>query len=462
VSELAFWLVAAAMLAAMLGRLLWPLLRRDSRPPPTAASYDVAVYVDQLAELERETARGVIGEVEAAAARLEIERRLLAAGRPAATARRPVTGPRTALVAGLAIVLTAAALGLYLELGAPGMESQPFAQRAQPGSDTQDLASATDQLARRLSDNPADPQGWMLLGRSYGELGRFADSAAAYRAAVDRKPDLPGLQSAYGEALILAAAGAVTEPARQAFAAALKQDPGDPRARFYLAMADAQAGRADQALDQLVKLEAEGPADAPWLPMVTSQIDRLARAAGKDPATLPGRRPPTSPPAAGTAPPLDPETMAAAQAMTPEQRAAFVRSMVDRLAERLKQQPGDLAGWVRLAKAYGVLQRDDQARDAWRHAAALAPDDSGVQLGYAEALLATGGTPPPEFAATVTKVLAREPENRLALYYAGVAAATAGHADEARRHWQHLLALMPADAPQRAAVQRQIDGLAAP
>ena len=136
--------------------------------------------------------------------------------------------------------------------------------------------------------------------------------------------------------------------------------------------------------------------------------------------------------------------------------------MVDRLADRLKQQPDDLAGWVRLAKAYDVLQRGDQARDAWRHAAALAPDDSSVQLGYAEALLAAGGTPPAEFAATVTRVLAREPENRLALYYAGVAAATAGRADEARRHWQHLLALMPADAPQRAAVQRQIDGLGMP
>jgi cytochrome c-type biogenesis protein CcmH len=460
-NELAFWLVAAAMLAAMLARLLWPLLRRDSRPPPTAASYDIAVYVDQLAELEREAARGLIGEVEAAAARLEIERRLLAAGRPAA-AVRPAGGPRTALVAGLATVLSAAALGLYFELGAPGTESQPFAERTQPGSDTQDLASATEQLARRLRDNPADPQGWMLLGRSYGELGRFADSAAAYRAAVDRKPDLPGLQSAYGEALILAAAGSITDPARQAFAAALKQDPADPRARFYLAMADAEAGRSDQALDQLVKLEADGPADAPWLTMVKGQIERLARAAGEDPATLPGRRVPVAPPATGTAPPLDPETMAAAQAVAPEQRAAFVRSMVDRLADRLKQQPDDLVGWVRLAKAYGVLQQDDQARNAWRHAAALAPDDSGVQLGYAEALLTAGGIPPPEFAATVTRVLAREPENRLALYYAGVAAATAGRADEARRHWQHLLALMPADAPQRAAVQRQIDGLGTP
>jgi cytochrome c-type biogenesis protein CcmH len=109
-----------------------------------------------------------------------------------------------------------------------------------------------------------------------------------------------------------------------------------------------------------------------------------------------------------------------------------------------------------------VLQQNDQAREAWRHAAGLAPDDSTLQLGYAEALLAAGGTPPPEFAATVTRVLGREPENRLALYYAGVAAAAAGRADEARRHWQHLLALMPADAPQRAALQRQIDGLATP
>jgi cytochrome c-type biogenesis protein CcmH len=119
---------------------------------------------------------------------------------------------------------------------------------------------------------------------------------------------------------------------------------------------------------------------------------------------------------------------------------------------------------MRLAKAYGVLQRNDQAREAWQHAATLAPDRSDVQLGYAEALLlaAPPGPPPPAFADIVAKVLAREPENRLAIYYAGVAAAEAGHADEARRHWQRLLALLPADAPQRAALQRQIDGLPAP
>ena len=466
-SSLPFWLIAAAMVLATLARLLWPLLRRDARPAATTQSYDIAVYRDQLAELEREAGRGLIGSAETAAARLEIERRLLAAARPGTAAPAPDGRPRGALVVGLAIALPLLAVGLYLRLGAPGTPSLPFAERAAADAGAGDLASVTEQLARKLRDNPADPQGWMLLGRSYGQLGRFADSAAAYRAAVDRAPDLPGLQSAYGEALTAAGGGPITEPARQAFTAALKQDPGDARARFYLAESEAQAGHPERALDQLVRLEADAPADAAWLPTVQGEIERLARAAGKDPATLPGRHPPaaTGPPAAAgaAAPPLDQPTLESAQAMTPEQRAAFIGSMVERLAERLKQKPDDLEGWMRLAKAYGVLQEAGKARDAWQHAAALAPDRSEIQMGYAEALLAAaaGGTPPAEFATTVARVLAREPKNRLAIYYSGVAAAQAGHPDEARRHWQHLLDLLPADAPQRTALQRQIDSLPA-
>ncbi|MFO1060777.1 MAG: hypothetical protein U1E53_27865 [Dongiaceae bacterium] len=318
----------------------------------------------------------------------------------------------------------------------------------------------------------------MLLGQTWQQLGRASDAAAAYHQAIVHGGTQAGLRSAYGEALTEAADGQVTPVARDAFAAALKEDPGDARAQFYLASAEAQAGHPDRALEQLVSLEAASPADASWRPMVGAAIDQLARQLGRDPAALPGRKaaasaapsippstPPSAPPAAaGAAPPLDPEAMAQVQAMKPAEREAFIKGMVAQLADRLKQQPGDLEGWLRLARAYGVLGQRPEQQDALARAAALAPERGDIALDYAGSLLqgAAAAKPPAAFGEIVAKVLAREPDNRLALYYAGIAAAAAGRPAEARQHWQKLLATIPADAPQRGELQRQIDALGAP
>jgi cytochrome c-type biogenesis protein CcmH len=476
VSGLLFWAIAAAMAGLAAIRLLWPLARPAAAPAAPAESYDIAVYRDQLAEIDRDLGRGLLTGEAAAAARLEIERRLLAAARelPAPADEEAAAAPgrrRPAIAAAVACGLPLLALGLYLGLGSPGVPALPFAERptaeaggaGQPG----ELAPLADRLAKRLQVQPNDPEGWVLLGQTWQQLGRPADAASAYHQAIVHGGTQPGLRSAYGEALTEAAGGQVTPAAAEAFAAALKEDPGDARARFYLASAEAQAGHPDRALEQLVALEAAAPADAPWRPMVGSAIDQLARQLGRDPATLPGRKVAAAPPpaaAAGAAPPLDPGTMAQVQAMKPEEREAFIKGMVAQLADRLKQQPGDLEGWLRLARAYGVLGQRPEQQDALAHAMALAPERSDIQLDYAGALLqgSGAGKPPPAFGETVAKVLAREPDNRLALYYAGLAAAAAGRPAEARQHWQKLLATIPAEAPQRAELQRQIDALGAP
>jgi cytochrome c-type biogenesis protein CcmH len=468
VSGLLFWVVAAVMAGLAAIRLLWPLARPAAAPAPPPRSYDIAVYRDQLAEIERDLGRGLLTADAAAAARLEIERRLLAAARPdpeadpGAAPAAAAPGRRPALAAGIAFGLPLLALGLYLALGSPDVPALPFAERIasdQPG----ELGPLADRLARRLQDQPNDAEGWALLGQTYQQLGRPADAAAAYNQALLHGGTQPGLRSAYGEALTQAADGQVTPAAQDAFAAALKEDPGDARARFYLASAEAQAGHPERALEQLAALEAAAPADAPWRPMVGAAIDQLARQLGRDPAALPGRKPAPAAAPPGAAPPIDAGTMAAVQAMKPEEREAFIKGMVAQLADRLKQQPGDLEGWLRLARAYGVLGQREQQRDALSHAAALAPERSDVQLDYAGALLqGAESKPPAAFAETVQRVLGREPDNRLALYYAGLAAAADGQPAEARRHWEKLLATIPAEAPQRAELQRQIDSLGAP
>src|SRR5690349_3180843 len=215
-----FWVLAALLSAAVLALFAWPLLRgRSDRP---AANADLAVYRDQLAELERDVARGVLPEKEAASARLEIQRRLLAA------ANAPVAAPKkNAPVAiwAVALLLPAIAVAIYLHLGSPSLPGQPLASRTIAPNGDQQLVNLADMLQAKLNIDPSDPKAWALLGKIDGELGRYQASAAAYATAIARhqaRGDAPDadLQSRYGEALSAAADGQVTPKAKAAFAAA--------------------------------------------------------------------------------------------------------------------------------------------------------------------------------------------------------------------------------------------------
>ncbi len=285
------WLLIALLSAAVLGLFAWTL-RRSGAVQGTES--DLAVYRDQLAELDRDVARGLMPETEAASARLEIQRRLLAAaerdGKTAASAR---SMPRATML--ILALVPVAALVIYLDLGQPLLPGAPFAGRTVPAGVDPQMVALVDRLAQRMKAAPEDVQGWLLLARSEGDLGRYAESAAAYGEAIRRMAAAgsappANLQSRYGEALTAASGGQVTPGAQAAFATALAADAGDPRARFYLALAQAQAGHVDEALRQWVALEAASPANATWMAMLTAQIEAAAKQLGRDPATLPGRK----------------------------------------------------------------------------------------------------------------------------------------------------------------------------
>jgi cytochrome c-type biogenesis protein CcmH len=292
--SLLLWLALAAMTAATLALLLHPLLRRRQAAPERAA-HDLAVYRDQLDEIERDVERGVLDAVQAQAARVEVERRMLAAAShdaSSAAPARPARGARVAAVL-LALALPAGALALYLDRGAPGVPSVPFASRAPATRDAAvaEYTALASELAKKLAENPAQPEGWMLLGRAYADLGRFEESASAYAQAIAYGAQGAGVQADYGEALVAAADGRVEAKAAAAFAAALKADAAEPRARFFLALARAQVGQWDLALAQWLALEKDSPADAPWREVLAQRIEMAARQLGLDPATLPGRTP---------------------------------------------------------------------------------------------------------------------------------------------------------------------------
>ncbi|GIK99338.1 MAG: c-type cytochrome biogenesis protein CcmI [Alphaproteobacteria bacterium] len=468
--DLVFWIGAGLLTAVVVVLLLRPLFRGAGETAARSA-YDLAVYRDQLAELDRDIARGVLSPEQAAAARLEIERRILAAAgpeeRPAPAAARSARAPRW-VAAALAVALPALALSVYVQLGAPGLlsGSARLAAPDAPGAEApDDLVALADQLAKRMAETPDDPRGWLLLARSYAALGRYQDSATAYAAAISHGaaegPQGAEVQAAYGEALAASAGGQITVAAQAAFEAALAIDPAEPRARFYLALAEAQKGRVQEALDAWVALEAEAPADAPWRPAVTAQIEQAAAALGLDPATLPGRAAKPAP-TPGFAPGPSEEEMEAAAEMTPEERDAFIRGMVDRLADRLESDPDDLDGWIRLARAHAVLGDSAKAQEAWARAAALAPGNVDVLLSYAQAIReahVSDAAMPAEFAETVAQIRALAPDDPLGLYLAGLVASEAGDPATARQLWRELAARLPEGSPERTELEARIAAL---
>ncbi len=269
-----------------------------------------------------------------------------------------------------------------------------------------DLNAAVAELKARLAKEPNDSDGWRLLSRSYTLLGepQKAAEAAQRAAALGAKSGNADAQSAAGEDLVTANGDKVVPEARRLFEAALAADPNDPRARFYMGLAAAQDGHGDAALQRWLALEADSPADAPWLGGLRTNIDRLAKQMGVGAADLAQRRAalakaePSSPaaapaPAAEAVPGPSAGDVAAAAQMSPDDRAAMIKAMVQRLADRLAHEPGDVDGWMRLGRAYAVLGEPQKSLDAYRHAAEADPKRADARAAYANARNAAGATP---------------------------------------------------------------------
>ncbi len=463
--------VLGVMTVIAIAFLVVPLLRRRDAGP-SREEYDLEIYRDQLRELERDVERGVIAAEEAEAARLEIERRMLAAtasgGQENARASsEPRTGALMVAFA-LGVLVPLAAGGLYLWQGAPGLESKPYAAREEErkamAADEQapNIEEMVARLAARLEKQPDDLQGWLMLARSYGVLERYDDSIAALQRAVEISNNDPGVIALLGEARVFAAEGVVTPAAKKDFENALARDASEPAARFYLALAKAQAGDVRGALDDWVALERDTPSDAPYLASLRARIEATAQSLGIDVASLR----PAAKPAAGSSneqPGPSQADIAAAQEMSADDQQAMIRSMVERLAQRLETQPDDLKGWVRLARSYRVLGEKEKARDAYARAAALAPKDAAVLQGYATAIIeaAPDGAPLSKQAIDVIERLAAvDGDNPQALWLLGRAAAEKGDPARARELWQRLLAKLSPGSADRKAIQQAIDSLA--
>ena len=356
------WVLMAVLAAAASLSVLVPLYRSRGQGTARRAA-EMSIYRDQLAELDRDAGRGLIGEGEADAARTEIARRLLRAD--AAKGGAPAGGQlrrRIAAAAALA-VLPAAALGFYLFLGSPGLPGQPLAARLAAPPEKQDIATLVGRVEAHLAGAPEDGQGWEVIAPVYARLGRYEDAVRAYSNTIRILGSNAAREADLGDAIVRANQGVVTNAAREAFERASRLEPGAIRPRFYLALALTQEGAKPEAIAAWRALLAGAPADAPWVPVAERALAALQAPA--EPA----------PPAAAAPPGPSEADVAAAAELTPEQRLAMIEGMVGQLAERLVSEPADAEGWARLIRSYMVLGRGEDARAALDRArTALAGD----------------------------------------------------------------------------------------
>ncbi|WOI53073.1 c-type cytochrome biogenesis protein CcmI [Parvularcula sp. LCG005] len=344
------------VVVAVLLRPFWSVAASDD-----ARDREITIYTDQLAEVDRDLDRGVINEAEAQSARTEIERRLLSAARRADDVSAKPSRPLRAGLAVAVAVLPLLAVIVYGQIGAPGQKAEPFASRTTPAqipglraglSDAEQIAA----LSEHLATVPDDVEALRMLARAHVRMGNYQPALDALRTAnrvVDGQ-DI-SLSGEYAEIMVIANDGTVTAPARQIFTAIQEAAPDNPQAAFYLALALAQDGQTEDALTRLRELRDRSDSDAPWMSAVAGLINALE---------------------APVAPALDPDTAdAVIRDMSPAEQQAFIEQMVGRLEDRLEEQPGNLEGWRRLAQAYEVLGRAEDAQRAYAQILKIAPDD---------------------------------------------------------------------------------------
>jgi cytochrome c-type biogenesis protein CcmH len=338
---MSLWFVFALMTAAAVFAVLWPLGRRGR---PQQQGSEAAVYKDQLTEIDRDVAAGLIGSSEAVAARVEISRRLLAA---ADNQRDPAIASSLGLRRSAAIIalvgLPIMAVAFYLPLGSPRLGDFPLAQRTRAPDAAQPLDSLVAQVEAHLEKNPTDGRGWNVLAPVLARLGRYDDAVRAYRNSIAYNGDSAQRRADLGEAIAGAAGGVVTAEAKAEFERAIALNADEVKASYFLGVAAEQDGRTAEAASIWRAMLAKAPSDAPWRSLVQAALARIA---------------------GSTAPVLPDDAVAAAKDMSETDRSAMIRGMVERLAGRLKENGDDVEGWLRLVRAYMVMGDRDKAKSA--------------------------------------------------------------------------------------------------
>jgi len=483
-----FWMNVVVLTALVAAVLVWPMWRGRARARD-AAAYDVAVYRDQLAEVDHAERAGTLRPQDAEAARTEIGRRLLDADRRrTGDLAHAGGGTRRARAAAIAVAVAVAATAIagYVHLGRPGMPDRPLVARdlpestavaqqrgggdgaAEAGGDR--LARMEERVLERIRTDPTSAEAWQQLGFVRIHRDRFREAAEAFARALEVGGG-PGARARYGQALVRANDDTVTDKAARAFRTALDGRAELPRARYYLALRALQQGEARTALDRWRAMVADAGPDAPWLPAAKQRMAQAERALGIEPGTTFAEVAPetggTTADRGGTADagaaggerPDGPtrEQMRAAQDMAPEQRREMIRNMVTSLAAKLDDDPKNLDGWKRLVRSYRVLEEPAKAREALARAVEHYPRNVELLTQYARALREQGRRA--KAVELSRRTLDIAPDHPQALWFVAEDALRQGKKDRARELFDRALASLPADSERTAELRQRVDRL---
>ena len=387
-----FWFVCAIMTLATLAFVLTPFFRPPERVDENP---DVALYKAQLAEVERDVARGIISAEDATQVKAEVARRLLFASKTLNQQRStsPTAGP-VALAVALGVPLIAG--GLYWQIGAPGAPDLPLQMRLAAAEETRanrhgqavaeanardiapadvpaDYLASVEQLRQLVPQRNDDLQGWELLAYHESRLRNFSAAAKAQSRVIEIKRKVVTVddQLRYVELLVAAADGYISPEAEDVVRQVLEIAPNSVPARYYMGAMFDQTDRPDLAFRFWRSILEGGAPESLYTALARDQVPRAAFRAGVK-YTVPV-------PVALAGPTQD--QMLAAQDMAAEDRTAMIEGMVSGLADRLATDGGAVEEWARLITAYGVLGRKQDANDAFADAREIfAGSDSALQL----------------------------------------------------------------------------------
>lgn len=353
-----FWTMATALAAAATGFLLLALRRAPVATAPEAEA-DLTIYKDQLAEIERDLARGTIGAEEADRLRAEVGRRVLEADR-ARQAAGPARGGSVPVAGLILALMVPATLAGYWWIGTPGYPDMPLAARlqaldaaiaARPGQEEQlerlgiaRDAEADARLREELAAIP-DPEALRTKYRAYLLAGEIGNAVRTQERLLEL---LGGAAEAQDHAdlalaLTLEAEGYVSPEAEAQLRETLRRDIANEIARYLVGEMFLQGGRFDQTFRFWRPLVEDGNPEAPWIASARERIEVVAQLAGER-YQLPNA------------------AAAAVAELPPEDRQAMIEGMVAQLADRLATEGGDVEEWNRLIRSLAVLERLGEAQ----------------------------------------------------------------------------------------------------
>lgn len=372
------WLMIVLLIGLTLGAMILPLYRGNDKLE-TRDAYDANIYKDQLRAIDRELEEGLIGEEEAEGARIEISRKLLAAAdkaeeHPEIAAAGRRLSRRMAM--GVALAVPLLAVGLYLHFGSPGLQDMPLEARLETPPEQQRLKTLIARAEQQLKSNPGDGRGWEIMAPIYLRHQMYDKAVDAFNNAIRLLGPSAERLTGLADAKVFANNGEVGDDVLPILKRAIKLNPDQSKAHFWLALHHEQKGRLEEAEKAYTDMLAKSMQGVSWRPIVQKRLDEVRKQRGLPPKAIAGVKQPARPEiklgdARAKSPPLKgptAEDMRRAREMSPEDRQAMINTMVENLASRLRDEGGDLASWMRLVNAYNTLGKREEAEKALRDA----------------------------------------------------------------------------------------------